>query len=190
MLRLLLIACSSALVLSACQTARSVVAAPEANPGPCPNALSLYDAHRLVQINGENIVFENVGFTGEILNVTSTCRYTNRDASPINAEVEVVMGFGRGPAAGSRTHTYELFLAVTGFNDVVVDKKVFPIEVTFGPDEDRVQITERFNPVLIPRASSDTSGVNFEMLVGFELTEEELEFNRSGLRFRVDAGQD
>jgi hypothetical protein len=30
--------------------------------------------------------------------------------------------------------------------------------------------------------------VNFEVIVGFELTDEQLELNRSGSRFRLDAG--
>ena len=32
------------------------------------------------------------------------------------------------------------------------------------------------------------SGENFEILVGFELTPEQLQFNRDGRRFRIDAG--
>ena len=100
------------------------------------------------------------------------------------------MAFGRGPAAEGMTRTYELFMAVTGFNDVVIDKQIFPVTVTFANGEDRVSVIERFDPVVIPRANGDTSGTNYEVLVGFELTDEQLEFNRSGLRFRVDAGQD
>jgi hypothetical protein len=100
------------------------------------------------------------------------------------------MGFGRGPAAGGSTHTYNLFVAVTGLDSVVIDKQVFPITIEFSPGQDRVSVTEIFDSVEIPRAGADTSGLNFEVLVGFELTEDELEFNRSGLRFRVDAGQD
>ena len=33
------------------------------------------------------------------------------------------------------------------------------------------------------------SGENFEILVGFELTPEQLQFNRDGRRFRIDAGE-
>jgi hypothetical protein len=40
----------------------------------------------------------------------------------------------------------------------------------------------------IPRATKDIAGANFEVLVGFELTPDQLDFNRNGKRFRVDAG--
>ena len=79
---------------------------------------------------------------------------------------------------------------MTGLDSVVIQKQVFPVTVEFRPGQERVEVTEIFDPVRIPRAGADTSGVNFEVLVGFELTDEQLEFNRSGLRFRVDAGQD
>lgn len=181
---------AAVLVLAGCQSVRNPLSAPEPNPGPCPNALALYDAHRLVQINGDDLAFENVGFTGEITNVVSRCRYSDRDATPIDMEVGVRMAFGRGPAAEGSTHTYTMFVAVTGLDSVVMEKQVFPVTIEFRPGQDRVEVTEIFDPVEIPRANNDTSGVNFEVLVGFELTEDQLEFNRSGLRFRVDAGQD
>jgi hypothetical protein len=190
MVRLFVIACVSLIALAACQSARNIVAPQAPNPGPCPNALSLYDAHRLVQINGDAILYENVGFTGEILRVESSCLYSDRDGTPISSTVEIIMAFGRGPAAVGQTHTYELFLTVTGFNDVIIDKLVYPVTVTFEPGEDRVSVIERFDPVVIPRASGSTSGTNFEILVGFELDEEQIDFNRRGLRFRVNAGQD
>ena len=40
----------------------------------------------------------------------------------------------------------------------------------------------------IERAGIETSGSNFEILVGFDVTPEMAEFNRSGSRFRVNAG--
>lgn len=181
---------AAVLALAGCQSARDSLGQRELNPGPCPNALALYDAHRLVQINGEDVVYETVGFTGEITNVVSRCRYTDRDSSPIDMEVGVSMAFGRGPAAEGETYTYELFVAVTGLDSVVIEKQVFPVTVRFEPGQDRVEMNEIFDPIMIPRANPDTSGANFEVLVGFELTDEQLEFNRSGLRFRANAGQD
>ena len=180
----------AALALAGCSTVRDTLSDPAPNPGPCPNALALYDAHRLVEIQGENPTFENVGFTAEVLNVASNCRYTDRNADPIHMEMAVRMAFGRGPAAQGDTKTYEMFLAVTRTDRAVIDRRVYPITVTFEPGEDRVEVIEEFNSIELPRVSPTTSGANYEILVGFELTDEQLEFNRSGLRFRVRAGQD
>jgi len=180
----------SAAVLAGCQTINETIGTPEPNPGPCPSALALYDAHRVVQINGEDIVYENVGFTGEVLNVASLCRYTDKRATPIAMELGVRMAFGRGPAARGEVHTYEMFVAITRRDSVVIHRETFPIQVEFRPGQDRVERIEEFPEISIPRANADTSGANFEVIVGFELTDDELEFNRSGLRFRVDAGSE
>lgn len=185
----LISAASAALLLSGCASVRNSLGEPDPNPGPCPNALTLYDAHRLVEINGENTAYSNVGFTGEILNVVSECRYTDSNASPIDMAMAVQLGFGRGPAAQGDTKTYNMFVAVTRTDRVVLHREVFPITVTFEPGEDRVEIIEEFNEISIPRATPTTSGANYEVLVGFELTDEQLEFNRGGLRFRANAGQ-
>lgn len=179
---------ASAGLLAGCQSVASVLESPEPNIGPCPSALSLYDAHRLVEVEGDEVVYENVGFTGEILGVRSLCSYYGE--RPIIANLEIDMGFGRGPAARGDTHTYEYFVAVTRRDLAVIRKEVFPIVVEFRPGQDRVYLTEEIEAISIPRAEEGTSGANFEIIVGFELTPEQIEFNRSGQRFRVSAGQD
>jgi len=180
----------SVLALAGCQTVRDNFGTPEQNPGPCPNALSLYDAHRYVEIVGDEVTINNVGFTGEILDVASLCRYTDARPGPINADLAIRLAFGRGPAAVGDTHTYEYFVAVTRTDNAVIDRQVYPIRVRFERGQDRAVVTETFDRIAIPRADQTTSGANFEIIVGFVLSEEQIEFNRSGLRFRVNAGQD
>ncbi|MBR9826400.1 MAG: hypothetical protein GYB36_11460 [Alphaproteobacteria bacterium] len=179
------------LALSGCSTLSTVgdaLGSPEPNVGPCPTAFALYDAHRQVEfVTGEE-AYGNVGFTAEILNVRSQCSYYGDN--PILANLEIDMGFGRGPAARGDRHTYEYFVAITRVNVGVIDKQVFPIEVRFDRDEDRIFLTETIDAISIPRAAPDTSGINFEILVGYELTDEQLAYNRSGRRFRVIAGQE
>jgi hypothetical protein len=60
--------------------------------------------------------------------------------------------------------------------------------VKFEGEQDRVYVTETIDRIVIPRATMTTSGANFEVLVGFDVTPEMAEFNRLGKRFRVNAG--
>jgi hypothetical protein len=175
-------------LLSGCQSVSNALSPPEPNAGPCPSALSLYDAHRVVEMREGEVAYGNVGFTGEILAVRSLCSYYGE--RPILANLELDMGFGRGPAASGNQHTYEFFVAVTRRDVAVIEKQVFPVTVRFRPGEDRVYRTETIDAIQIPRANAETSGVNFEIIVGFELTADQLAFNRSGQRFRVAAGQE
>jgi hypothetical protein len=179
---------AAAVLLSGCSTAARMFEDPEPNIGPCPTALSLYDAHRIVEFEGEEIVYANIGYTGEILGVRSLCSYYGE--RPILANLEIDFGFGRGPAAAGSEHTYEYFIAVTRRDVGVFGRETLPLRVRFRAGEDRVYMTETIDAISIPRSAPDTSGENFEILVGFELTPEELAFNRSGQRFRVGAGQD
>ena len=65
----------------------------------------------------------------------------------------------------------------------MIEKQVFPIRVDFN-GRDRVYKTETIDNIVIPRASETTSGTNFEIIVGFEVNEQQLEYNRLGKRFR------
>ena len=178
------------MALSGCKSTKDVFAigdaATEANPGPCPRAFSLYDAQRIVELKGPES-FASVGFTGEIGKMRSLCRYYGLE--PIVADLEIDMDFGRGPMANGDVATYEYFIAVTRKNVAVVHKEVFPITVKFPPGKDRVSITEKIDKIVIPRAGENTSGINFEIMVGFVVTPEQRAFNADGKRFRVSAGQ-
>ena len=73
--------------LSGCSSVGDAFGTPENNIGPCPTAFALHDAHRLVQFNGDDIVYDNIGFTGEITGVRSLCSYY--DERPILANLEI-----------------------------------------------------------------------------------------------------
>jgi hypothetical protein len=98
------------------------------------------------------------------------------------------MAFGRGPAATSDRQTYRYWVAVTRRGIAPIEKAYFEVDVRWDRGEAVVTRTEEIDRIVIPRANPDTSGENFEVLVGFDLTPEQLQFNRDGRRFRIDAG--
>jgi len=188
---LFVLALAATMAIGGCKSTAEILQvgqAGEANPGPCPRAFALYDASRIVEFRNAEQSYANVGFTGEIAKVRSLCRYYG--SNPIEGDLELDISFGRGPAAAAQsTATYEYFVAVTRKNIGVINKKTFPIQVTFRAGEDRVSVTERVDRIIIPRAAEGTSGENFEIIVGFELTPEQRAFNADGKRFRVSAGR-
>jgi hypothetical protein len=128
-----------------------------------------------------------VGYTGEIQGISAGCQY--KDDQPIQVRMEMLFELGRGPQATSRQKTYRYWVAVTDRNRAVIAKQSFDLPVTFPEGQDRVYVTENVNQIVIPRASIATSGSNFEVLVGFEVTPQMAEFNRQGKRFRLNVGQ-
>jgi hypothetical protein len=160
---------------------------PRPNVGPCPLMGVLYDNSRMVDFAAsDNQRYANIEYTGEMQGVRGLCRYL--DADPIRMAIEVDMAFGRGPASTNRRQTYRYWVAVTRRGVAPLAKEYFDIEVEFPRDELVVTRTERIENIVIPRATPEISGDNFEILVGFELTPEQLQFNREGRRFRIDAG--
>ncbi len=174
----------SAFLLGACNTANSLLGTidPEPNQGPCPAAGSLYEAQRVVMLDetGQQ-KYVNIEYTGEITAVELYCRYV--EDSPITAQLDLTMSFGRGEAATTDTADYQYFVAVTRTNRTTIEKEVFPITVKFPRGEDVVTKRETVGNIVIPRADSSISGANFEVLVGFELTPEQRQFNENGQRF-------
>jgi hypothetical protein len=156
------------------------------NAGPCPFVKVLYDAARYAEFKDGRESASTVGYTGEIQGVSAGCEYKGSD--PIKVKVELLFELGKGPAATGESKTYNYWVAVTKRNEAVIAKQDFALPVQFKPGQDRVYVTETLGEIVIPRASMTTSGANFEVLVGFDVTPQMADFNRDGKRFRVNAG--
>lgn len=153
------------------------------NAGPCPYVKILYDAARYVELEGSAAI-ANVGYTGEIQGVSSDCAYREND--PIRVDMNILFDLGRGAQATGEQKSYRYWIAVTERNSAVLAKEYFDLPVNFEGRREASVTEER--TIMIPRADITTSGGNFEVLIGFEVTPEMAEFNRSGSRFRVNAG--
>lgn len=158
------------------------------NVGPCPLMGVLYDTARVVKFNQPgNQRYANIEYTGEMQGVNGLCRYV--DADPIRMNMVIDMSFGRGPAATADRQTYRYWVAVTRRGQAPIEKVYFDVDVRFPRGQAVVNHREEISEIVIPRANEEISGENFEILVGFELTPEQLQFNRDGRRFRIDAGE-
>jgi hypothetical protein len=157
------------------------------NAGPCPYVKVLYDASRYVEMNGDPPSASTVGFTGEIQNLASGCEY--KSDQPIKVEARLLFALGRGPRAEGSRHTYRYWVAVTDRDRGVIQKQYFDLPVDFPAGADRVTKSEDVFGITIPRADLKVSGANFEVLIGFDVTQQMADFNRNGERFRVNAGE-
>ncbi|MFC3078901.1 Tat pathway signal sequence domain protein [Phenylobacterium terrae] len=158
------------------------------NAGPCPYVKVLYDAARYIEFEGGREASAAVGYSGEIQGVSAECAY--KDDEPIRVSMEILFDLGKGPTAQGSSKTYRYWIAVTKRNDMVIDKQYFDLPVNFPAGQNRIYATETIDRITIPRAQMTTSGANFEVLVGFDVTPQMAEFNRAGKRFRVNAGSD
>lgn len=176
------------LALGACQSNSGIGSAFDTrqNSGSCPPAGAIYNASRIVAFDGDKQLFPNVEYTGEIVDVRLYCRYTG--TNPVRAEIEIDFGFGKGPAADSNRRDYSYWIAVTRRSGKVLNKEYFTVQADFT-DGPVTGATELIQEIIIPRADESVSAANFEVLIGFDLTEEQLNYNKEGRRFRLNAGQ-
>jgi hypothetical protein len=146
----------------------------------------LYDSARVVDFaEAGQQRYANIEYTGEMNGVRGLCRYVESD--PITMALEVDMSFGRGPAATAGRHTYRYWVAVARRGRAPIEKVYFDVDVEWERGQLVANRREQIERIVIPRANPEISGENFEILVGFELTPEQLQFNRDGRRFRIDA---
>ncbi|MEM9669812.1 MAG: hypothetical protein AAF950_12880 [Pseudomonadota bacterium] len=181
-----LIAGAMSLVV-ACSSGSNIVATLDdsRNAGPCPTAGALYDTSRIIEFAGDAERYTEITYTGEISGVRLFCRYVGDE--PIVAEVEVDFAFGKGPKGEDRYHDYSYFVTVMRRNARVLNQETFTVRADFR-DQEVVAAQDLVDRIEIPRVDDTISGANFEILVGFELTDKQLQFNRDGKRFRLDAG--
>ena len=158
------------LALGACQSGSGIGAAFDTrqNAGTCPPAGSIYNASRVVVFDGEGNTFPYVEYTGEIVDVRLYCRYAG--GAPVRAEVEIDFAFGKGPAADSNRRDYTYWVAVTRRSGKVLNKEYFTVGANFS-DGPVTSETEVLQQIIIPRADDSVSAANFEVLIGFDLTE-------------------
>lgn len=167
---------AAAVAASGCSSSTSRAARLK-NPAPCPAGVVLADAARLVEFDGEQRL-EDVAYTAEIIGLDVSCRYF--EDRPIDVAMSVNIAFGRGPKGAERRHDFKYFVAVTRRDMEVIEKAEFTIPVEFDDDQAMRLVKDEIDRILIPRLGKDTSGTNFEVVVGLVMTPQQATFNRSG----------
>jgi len=124
-------------------------------------------------------------WTGEIQGVSSDCAY--RSDQPINVEILIGFSVGRGPEAEGQTKNFPYWVAVTEKDRTVIARQDFSMPVTFAPGEQVKNVQIILENIVIPRATAQVSGSNFEILVGFDVDQRMIDFNREGKHFRFVA---
>jgi len=154
--------------------------------GPCPYVKVLYDAARVVEFkDAARTASSNVAWSGEIEGLLADCEY--KGDAPIKVSANVTFRLGKGPQAESSKKAYRYWVAVTDRNRAVLAKEYFTLDANFPAGADRMMVIDQVQQIMIPRKAKTVSGENFEVLIGFDVTPQQAEFNRSGARFRVNA---
>jgi hypothetical protein len=161
-------------LLAACETLSSLDFSPEPEiPPPCPRAVVGEGAGRLTRFDGSGKDPTNVLFEAEIADLAGSCIY---DDTEISVEMQIQIVAGRGPAATDDDAKVNYFVAVTRNDKTVLARQAFDAVIELPGNQTRNEIIEEIEQTIpIPEGGS---GGNLVIVVGFEMTPDELEFNR------------
>lgn len=152
-------------------------------PLPCPPVSVLGDASLLTRFReGDGRDLIDVLYGGEIGAVETSCEYSlNEDtgaAGWLSVEVAPVIFAERGPADRERRAVYPYFVTVVDAERRVLNKQTFDLVVEFPRNRTRTTVVDKPPVALTIPLKEGVRGDSFEVFIGFQLSREELDFNR------------
>ena len=143
-------------------------------PPPCPAGAVLKDAERkIVYRPGPGRDITDVVFEATLPRINIACKY---DDTGVSVDTAVTIIGARGPADTTRRAEVRYFVAVLDPGNQILAKREFQTTLQFPVNVDRGATTEE----LVQRipVGKNVSAANFSIIVGFQLTREELEATR------------
>jgi hypothetical protein len=154
---------------------------------PCPVARVMGEPSELTRFRaGPGRDPTDILFEATFLQVAGECSY-DADGGDIEIELNVLIDILRGPANQSGEVSFRYFVAVAergeeiGPQPAVHGRKAFAIEALFPETRRNVRYTDVLE-ITIPRPDA-RSVRSYVLYLGFELTPEELAYNRRKLGF-------
>jgi hypothetical protein len=177
----------SALALSACGAGRAVSNAGsglfESRQGACPTVGILADTEQLTAFNGQGRDLPDVRYRADINDARTTCDY-GRSGGQRYAYSRVRLDFSAQLGSAARPDPVDIpyFVAVVERGtDAILIKETYTIHAPFDAARRAVTMEDSIDRIAIPVETVADGGL-YEIIVGFELTPSQLEYNRSDLR--------
>jgi hypothetical protein len=157
-----------------------LAACAEEKPLACPEVYVLGDAMEAVHFNGPGRDLIDVTWGGRIVDVRGTCEYEIHKQTGhaiLSMEVSVGVEAERGPADTERRAAFQYFVSVVDQQKNILKKQTFDLIVPF--EGNRTRLTVYDQPVVLDIPLKPEQGArHFEVFVGFQLSRDQLEFNR------------
>ena len=140
----------------------------------CPNVQTLAAASQVTKFrDGPGRDLTDVVMEAEIVDFAGTC--ATDDDGRVDVELIVNIEGRRGPAVRDGDTNVDYFVAITNGADLVFGKSVFSSELEFRGNVSRVQTDDEIVLDFLPERGF--AGVNYAIVIGFQLTPEERAYN-------------
>jgi hypothetical protein len=173
----------AALPLAGCETLGLTTPTPDFSQvdlGPvCPATAVLSDAVTVTKLKPGTLVAErnpaNIAFTAEMSQAKLDCNY-DREKNRLSVDIDFAVKGTRGPAAAGTDPQLDFFVAVVDLDNNIVSKAVYHGQPQMSGRASNIYTQNVSNfpvPLAMDRRPSD-----YEILTGFQLTPDELAYNR------------
>jgi hypothetical protein len=147
----------------------------------CPRVAALSEAGSLTRFapgSGRDIL--DIDFQVEVTELVAQCDFTDaKDARQVAVQLVPVFTLSRGAANTNRKADFTYFVSVVR-NEAILSKQLFEVASTFAGNRSRIVVKDDDPPVMIdiplPYRAAE---YEYEILVGFQLTPEELQWNQA-----------
>ena len=169
-------------VLAVCLLGLVACAGSSERAPACPRAAVLNDAATMTRFapgGGRDPL--DIDFDVEIADLASGCQFDKKGKAVDRLVVAVapVLITTRGPANASRKAEYVFFVSLIGPDGDILSKQSFPVIVPFSGNQRQLTQREDDPPVTIDIPLTRVEdALSYEVLIGLQLTEDELQYNR------------
>jgi len=163
----------AAMLLGACTR-------PDAFAPACPQLAFLPEGIDLSRFAGSGRDLTDLVLDGHLTAVPAICHWANDSRKQVEAKLQVSISLNRGPAMRGRTAEVPYFVALTDAagSGAIYDKQVYVTRAEFPPNTDRLGLSSPEISMLFP-VSHEKSAAAYKITVSFQLTPEELAYNRT-----------
>ncbi len=150
-------------------------------PPVCPPVSVLSEAAALTRFApGRGTDLVDVDMHAEIADIRSACVFAKEKNGVSKLVVAVAPSIiaARGPANESRKADFQYFVSVVGADRTILNKQLFPVNISFPGNNTRVEIFQDDPPVSIDLPLGADEDARYQILLGLQMSEAELRYNR------------
>jgi hypothetical protein len=156
--------------LAACRAPKPTEFAPS-----CPRVAILADAADLSRYrDGGGQDLTDLVLDGRIVGFKGGCE--REDTTSVRTNVAVDIQLLRGPAATGRNTQVTYFIAVRD-GDRILDKQTYNLGISFPGNQDSIRVSAPDVSLIVP-VNKEKSAAAYDVIIGFQLSFDELSLNR------------
>lgn len=143
----------------------------------CPRAGILAQTASLVHfVPGAQPTAANIAFEARMTNLKVDCQYFGELATELGNNVSVDIEVLRGPRLKDVVIRLHYFVTVTDRRGAILSKRSFPVKLDFRKGRQRLKLVEESWQYFDLRHG--TNGLSYEIWIGFQLSNAQIEYNR------------